>query len=193
MRFNNNVCIFFILLLIMINTSIAQQIRSFPDDHEGFYKELNQYLGDYKNETLKASYKIFKNNWDENIYSNEMKDNFIIAFNQLLKKKMQPYPYMHFYMNTVNVFFESRHERDKLIDWQEIVIQILKKAKSAYCFPKIMTKYRIGGESLQSNKFRNLFWIWNINKQYNKFRFFKNLISLCSISINSIIKYGILK
>ena len=71
--------------------------------------------------------------------------------------------------------------------------QILKKAKSAYCFPKIMTKYRIGSESLQSNKFRNLFWIWNINKKYNKFRFFKNLISLCSISINSIIKYGILK
>ena len=44
--------------------------------------------------------------------------------------------------------------------------QILKKAKSAYCFPKIMTKYRIGSESLQSNKFRNLFWIWNINKKY---------------------------
>ena len=71
--------------------------------------------------------------------------------------------------------------------------QILKKGKNAYCLPKIMTKYRISNESLQSNKFRNLFWIWIINKKYNKFGFFKNLISLFSISINSIIKYGILR
>ena len=71
--------------------------------------------------------------------------------------------------------------------------RMLKKAKNAYCLPKITTKYRIRSNSLQSNKFRNLFWIWNINKKYNNFSFFKNLISLYHISISSIMKYGVLR
>ena len=71
--------------------------------------------------------------------------------------------------------------------------QMLKKAKNAYCLPKITTKYRIRSNSLQSNKFRNLFWIWSINKKYNNFSFFKNVISLYHISISSIMKYGVLR
>ena len=35
----------------------------------------------------------------------------------------------------------------------------IKKAKNAYSLPKITTQYRIRRNSLQSNKFRNLFWI----------------------------------
>ena len=68
--------------------------------------------------------------------------------------------------------------------------QILKKVKYAYCFSENLMKYRIRKDSLQSNKIRNLFWIWYINKNYNKIFFFKNLLSIICISINSIKKYG---
>ena len=69
--------------------------------------------------------------------------------------------------------------------------QILKKVNYAYCLSENLMKYRITKGSLQSNKMRNLYWIWYINKNYNKFNFFKNFTSLLCISINSIKKYGL--
>ena len=68
--------------------------------------------------------------------------------------------------------------------------KILKKTKFAFCVEKYLTKYRIRKNSMQSYKFRNFYWIWKINKEYNKFNFFKNLISLFFISLSSIKKYG---
>ena len=68
--------------------------------------------------------------------------------------------------------------------------QLLKKIKVAHCFPFFLTNYQIRNNSLQSNKIRNLFWMWKINKNYNKFNFFKNLYSIIFISLNSLKKYG---
>jgi len=68
--------------------------------------------------------------------------------------------------------------------------QILKKVEHAYCLAEYLTKYRIRKNSLQSNKVRNLYWIWYINKNYNHLGFLKNLFSVLCISINSIKKYG---
>ena len=68
--------------------------------------------------------------------------------------------------------------------------QILKKVNYAYCLSRNLTKYRIRKNSLQSNKIRNFYWIWYINKNYNHLSFLKNLLSILCISINSIKKYG---
>jgi len=68
--------------------------------------------------------------------------------------------------------------------------EILKKANQAYCLPENLMKYRIRKGSLQSNKIRNFYWIWYINKNYNKMSFVKNLLSIFCISFNSIKKYG---
>ena len=68
--------------------------------------------------------------------------------------------------------------------------QILKKVNYAYCLTENLMKYRIRKDSLQSNKLRNLYWIWYINKNYNKMNFLRNFFSILCISINSIIKYG---
>ena len=53
-----------------------------------------------------------------------------------------------------------------------------------------ITYYRISKNSLQSNKFRNLYWVWKINMKYNKMNILKNIFSICSISINSLKNYG---
>ena len=67
---------------------------------------------------------------------------------------------------------------------------LLKRVGLAYSFDKILTKYRVRKDSLQSNKIRNLYWIWKINKNNNKLNFFENVLSLIMISINSLKKYG---
>ena len=68
--------------------------------------------------------------------------------------------------------------------------QLLKKIGSAYCYPGYLTEYQIRRNSLQSNRIRNLYWIWRINKKLNHFNIFKNLISIFFISLHSIKKYG---
>jgi len=69
--------------------------------------------------------------------------------------------------------------------------ELLKKIRFAYCYPKYLTSYQIRKNSLQSNRFRNLYWIWKINSNLNKLNFLKNFISIIFISINSIKKYGL--
>ena len=69
--------------------------------------------------------------------------------------------------------------------------KILKKVKTAYCLRQCLTKYRLRQNSLQSNKINNVSAIWKINKLFNKLNVLENLISVISISYNSLRKYGL--
>ena len=68
--------------------------------------------------------------------------------------------------------------------------KILKKVGYAFCLNQYLTNYRIRENSLQSNNLRNFYWIWKINKNYNKLNIIDNFISLMFISFNSLKKYG---
>tara|TARA_B100001540_G_C15781107_1_gene631084 strand:- start:150 stop:905 length:756 start_codon:yes stop_codon:yes gene_type:complete len=68
--------------------------------------------------------------------------------------------------------------------------KLLKKCNSVRNFNETMTYYRISKNSLQSKKLRNFYWVWYINKRYNKMNFINNILSLFFISINSIKNYG---
>ena len=68
--------------------------------------------------------------------------------------------------------------------------KILKKKCLAVKLKNNSMFYRISKNSLSSNKFRNIYWIWYINKKYNKLSIFKRLTSLLLISISSIMRYG---
>ena len=69
--------------------------------------------------------------------------------------------------------------------------QILKKTKFAYCLKKSLMKYRIKKHSLSKNKLRNIYWLWKINRQFNKLNFLSSIISLILVSYNSLKKYGL--
>ena len=68
--------------------------------------------------------------------------------------------------------------------------RLLKKVGHAFCLKQYLANYRIRKNSLQSNNFKNFYWIWKINKNYNKLNIIENFISLIFISINSFKKYG---
>tara|TARA_Y100000294_G_C8517185_1_gene321349 strand:+ start:149 stop:919 length:771 start_codon:yes stop_codon:yes gene_type:complete len=67
--------------------------------------------------------------------------------------------------------------------------EILKNNKAFKCDDGLMY-YCISKNSLQSNKFRNLYWVWKINKNFNNLNILSNIKSVISISFNSIKKYG---
>ena len=50
--------------------------------------------------------------------------------------------------------------------------------------------YRIVNQSRSSQRLKNIYWLWYINKKYNKLSFLRNLQSIIFISINSLKKYG---
>ena len=68
--------------------------------------------------------------------------------------------------------------------------KLLKKVNFAFCLNQYLTKYRVRKNSLQSNNLKNFYWIWRINRDYNKLSFLNNLLSLLFISLNSLKKYG---
>ncbi|SVC85156.1 uncharacterized protein METZ01_LOCUS338010, partial [marine metagenome] len=68
--------------------------------------------------------------------------------------------------------------------------KVLKKRCTASKLKDNSMFYRISKNSLSSNKFRNIYWIWYINKKYNKLSLVKRLKSLLLISISSIMRYG---
>ena len=68
---------------------------------------------------------------------------------------------------------------------------ILKNNIIAQKYNESLAFYRILKVSRSSQKIKNVISVWQINKKYNKLNFFQNLISVFSIAINSIKKYGI--
>ena len=68
--------------------------------------------------------------------------------------------------------------------------KILRKVYKAMKVENNLTFYRITKNSLSSNKFKNVYWIWNINKKYNKLSFLNRIKSVLLISISSLKRYG---
>ena len=68
--------------------------------------------------------------------------------------------------------------------------QILKRIKYAYCFQKNLLRYRLRNNSLSKNKLRNVLWLWQINRKFNKLGLYDSLISLIMVSLKSLKKYG---
>ena len=84
-----------------------------------------------------------------------------------------------------------RFRKIKLCEDYLFKCQLLKSNNIAKKLNKSLAFYRILHKSRSSQRLRNIYWLWYINKIFNKMNFFQNLISIFFISINSLKKYGI--
>jgi len=108
-------------------------------------------------------------------YSNFIKNTSIATSTMMIKR---------------NKISNSKFTNTKICEDYYFKCKILKKINYAFCLDQYLTKYRVRKNSLQSKNLRNIYWIWKINKNFNKLSFLDNLISLIFISLNSIKKYG---
>ena len=158
----------------------------------------------YKNKLMDQLNFMLKNNFDftyTNYLTFKANENFSKKHNELSTiTSPKNFNFHTFIKNTSlctstmiikkNLIEGVKFTNTKICEDYYFKCKILKKVKNAYCLPKTLTKYRIRQDSLQSNRMKNFYWIWYINKNYNHFNFFRNLISILHISINSIKKYG---
>ena len=86
---------------------------------------------------------------------------------------------------------KTKFSNTKICEDYYFKCQLLKKTQFAFCCPHYLVQYQIRENSLQSNRFKNLYWMWKINRELNQFNLIKNLISVFFISINSLKKYGL--
>ena len=70
---------------------------------------------------------------------------------------------------------------------------LMKKSNIARKLNENLATYRILSRSRSSQRIKNIFWLWYINKKFNKLNFIRNIISIFFISLNSIKKYGGIK
>ena len=61
---------------------------------------------------------------------------------------------------------------------------------SAHKYDQATAYYRILNSSRSSRRLLNIFYLWEINKKFNKFNLVQNIKSLIGIIINSLKKYG---
>jgi len=154
-------------------------------EKDKLYKQLD-FMIKNKYDFTYTSYQPFKSEEKENILS------------EIIPEKL--FTYKKFVKNTSiatstmiirrTIIKNTKFSNTKICEDYFFKCQILKKVEYAYCLLENLMKYRIRKGSLQSNKIRNLYWVWYINKKYNKMNLFENLLSIICISINSIKKYG---
>ena len=84
-----------------------------------------------------------------------------------------------------------RFRKIQLLEDYLFKCKLLKSNNVAKKLPESLAYYRILDKSRSSRRLQNIYWLWYINKKYNKLNIFQNVISIFFISINSIRKYGI--
>jgi teichuronic acid biosynthesis glycosyltransferase TuaG len=139
---------------------------------------------------------MIKNNYDFTY------TNYKTVMNNKVKKVVVPdsYNYNQFVRNTSiglstiilkrkiieNLYFKNL----KFLEDYFFKCQVLKKINYAYKCSNTYAYYQIRNNSLQSNRFGVIYFLWKINRNLNKMNFYENMLSLLYISFNSLKKYG---
>jgi|TARA_B110000263_G_scaffold182088_1_gene159676 teichuronic acid biosynthesis glycosyltransferase TuaG len=90
-----------------------------------------------------------------------------------------------------SILKSHRFEKVKLLEDYLFKCKLLKKNNIAKKLNENLAFYRILNTSRSSKRLKNIYWLWNINKNFNKLNFLENIVSVFCISVNSIKKYGI--
>ena len=90
-----------------------------------------------------------------------------------------------------SILGSHRFRKVQLLEDYLFKCKLLKGNNIAKKLNEDLAFYRILNKSRSSQRLKNIYWLWYINKNFNKLNFFDNIISIFFISINSIKKYGI--
>ena len=164
---------------------------SFLDSDDGWSsdkleKQLNFMRKNQYNFTY-TDYTPFFQNKGKKIFKQKTNLKSNLNFNEFIKNTS---------INTSTMIIERsivkthKFKKVKLEDYL-FKCDILKNNIIAQKYNESLAFYRILKVSRSSQKIKNVSSVWQINKKYNKLNFIQNLISVFSIAINSIKKYGI--
>ena len=172
---------------LAVNKSIANYIAFIDSDdlwHKNKLKFQINFMKKNKYNFTYTDYKTFKKNSPK---KNNIKTPKKFNFESFIKNTSIATSTMVIKKSIVK---GVKFTNTKICEDYYFKCQLLKKISYAYCCPGYLACYQIRKNSLQSNRLRNLCWMWKINNKFNNFSVLKNLICIFFISINSFKKYG---
>ena len=122
---------FFIAIVCLLSVAAlsAQQITSFPAEHDGFMKELEKYMTAGKMEAnVKTMDEFSKMVKDGKIPSGWI-DKIISTADLMIERSMSPYPHFNNYINTIMKASKAGLTDEQFDDWCTIVDDVIPNQK----------------------------------------------------------------
>jgi hypothetical protein len=122
-----------LLLLLVTLEGNAQAPKSFSGDPAAFFKELKGYMElTNKKETEKVMDK-FEEMWlEEPKFSGEQQKTIIATANDMLKKRMKPYPDFSNYVAALMAFSNSGRDHQVFVNWHNSLEKMLAGTSKRY-------------------------------------------------------------
>ena len=167
---------------------------SFLDSDDGWSKDkLEKQISFMKKNNLNFTFTDYTPFFEENgkkIFKNKTKLKDQFDYKAFIKNSSINTCTMVISRSILN---NHRFKKIKLHEDYLFKCELLKNNNIAKKLNEDTAFYRILSKSRSSQRLERLYWLWYINKNYNKLSFLNNLISVFFVIINSIIKYGRIK
>jgi hypothetical protein len=114
--------------LVFAAKSEGQKLSRFSGDSTKFITELNTLFQNLRDEEEKMSGKLmesFIQKWNSEQYSPSKKQLIYSICNQMLKKRMHPYPDFYNYISSIDLFIGTHQADASFYDWSAILKDLL--------------------------------------------------------------------
>ena len=116
------------LILLSWLPAIAQKTSHFSGDSTKFTGELNGIffnLPDNEKKIIAPYMEDFIQKWSQEQFGAEQKKVIYAIFNEMVKKKIRPYPDFFNYINALNIFVNTHQPSGYFMPWSEILMKLV--------------------------------------------------------------------
>ncbi len=168
-KFTRLLLVGFFVSLAMV--SHGQKQVWFSGDSAKFVGELNSIffnLPDNEKKLISPYMEEFVQKWNQEEFAAEKKKVIYMIFNEMVKKKVRPYPDFFNYINALNIFISSHQPDEYFVPWSDILKKLIadKNSRKFGVFLEAST-YLFEGSLV----YRSLTTQWKINRVAFSFSF----------------------
>lgn len=116
------------LIVCLALTSHCQKKLWFSGDSTKFIGELNSIffnLPDHEKKIVALTMEEFVQKWNQEQFGPQQKEIIYTIFNQMVKKKIRPYPDFCNYLSALNIFVNSHQPMVSFAPWSDILNKLL--------------------------------------------------------------------
>ncbi|MEL6865193.1 MAG: hypothetical protein AAFP19_12270, partial [Bacteroidota bacterium] len=113
------------LLLLCLCTSFTLTYSKFPESKQAFIKELGTYIMAAKKESATKTFKRFEQHFKSGAFDEGETKQIMEVCNRMLEKKLAAHPYFTDYLTVLSEFKNSKNEKEKLLEWNQVIYQML--------------------------------------------------------------------
>lgn len=124
-----------LLLIIGQNGLFAQRLDQFSEEPSVFLKQLDDQFGKINNkdqrgmcETMMEKLRL---NWEEEVFTDEIKTDMNVTCNALLNRRMRPYPHFYHYLACMNAMMSTGQPLNSYRAWHKTVIELVRDKRSS--------------------------------------------------------------